>query len=285
MQSATPRRSAVGRRGPAWRALVGVPLVAALGQGAVCLPPKGEIDRVSRAEYDLARDALERRDPRQALDHVARAVAADEANADAAYLGAVILLGFCAAEEASSDCRYAEAESYARKALAADPDHRDARNALGVVLVNEKRPADAIEVLKPLADDILYGSPEKAWGNLGWAQLEAGLPDEAIASLKRAVAAAPSYCVGHLHLGDAYRAKREHAAARQAYGRALEIQKGDCSRLQEAYLGRAESSIALGQPADAREDLQRCQDVGPQTAVGRTCAHKLQVLKQDQNGG
>ena len=244
-----------------------------------------DVSPVSRAEYDLAREAFERHDGRTALDHCERALKEDSANADAAYLAAVVLMGFCAADDTSPDCRYPDAETYARKALDADAQHRDARNALGVILVHEGRADDAIEALEPLAHDILYVSPEKAWGNLGWAYLQADRLDDAIQALKRAVAASPVYCVGNLHLGRAYAKKGDHAAARQAFTRALAVQRGDCSRLQEAFLGRAEASSALGSDPDAAKDLEQCRDIAPDTSTGRACSKQLQLLKQRQNGG
>src|SRR5688572_537696 len=111
-------------------------------------------DQQSIAEYDLARDAFQNQKLRESLDHVEKALDFDDENADAAYLGAVILLGFCARDERSSDCRYDEAEKYARQALKSNEDMRDARNTLGVVLVQQKKFDEAIGVLKPLANDI-----------------------------------------------------------------------------------------------------------------------------------
>ena len=162
-----------------WRAArVAIPLCcvalakAAVGCGAARSQEAGgpqSADQQSIAEYNLGRESFQTGRLREALDHVEKALKLDDENADAAFLGASILLGFCAKDERSSDCRYNEAEGYARRAVKANPELRDAKNTLGVVLVHEKKYDDAIGVLKPLANDILYGSPEKAWGNLGWA--------------------------------------------------------------------------------------------------------------------
>ena len=92
-------------------------------------------ERLSTAEYDLARDSFEKQRLREALDHVDKALEHDEANADAAYLGAVIMLAFCALDTDSPDCRFPEAERYVRIALEVDEEMRDASNALGVIFV------------------------------------------------------------------------------------------------------------------------------------------------------
>jgi type IV pilus assembly protein PilF len=239
----------------------------------------GEPDQMAQAEYGLAQDAFKRGKPREALEHVQKALDIDDRNADAAYLGAAIYLAFCALDERSSDCRYGEAERLARLAVDAAPEMRDAKNILGVILVNERRYEDAIAVLEPLAKDIIYASPEKAWGNLGWAYLKAGKTDQAIAALSRAVAAQPNYCVGLYWLGVAYQKKGQHQAAREALTRALDVPTGDCGRQQDAVAARAESLKALGLGDEARVDLERCRDLEPKTAVGKKCANELDAPK------
>ncbi len=233
--------------------------------------------RVAQAEYGLAGDAFHRGRYREALEHVEKALDLDEANADAAYLGAMVMLVFCADDEQSPDCRYDEAERYLRAALEANPKMRDATNALGVALVHRDQPLEAIEVLKPLARDMLYRSPEKAWGNLGWAYLEAGQHDKAIPALKRAVAAQPLFCVGHYRLGLAYEKKGEHVAARQSLTRAVGIEEGQSSRLQAAFWARARVQEKLGLRAEVRQDLQRCSELARTTEVGMACTRRLET--------
>jgi type IV pilus assembly protein PilF len=237
--------------------------------------PGPEDVKISQAEYGLANDAFQRGQYRQALDHVEKAIDRDDANADAAYLGGMIMLVFCAQDETSPDCRYERAEHYLRAALAADPEMRDAKNALGVVLVHQGRQGEAIEVLEPLSKDMLYRSPEKAWGNLGWALLEADRIDEAIPALKRAVAAQPLFCVGHYRLGLAYEKKGEFAAARQAFTRAVSTEGGQCERLQAAFWGRARVESKLGRQAAVRKDLEKCRDIAAITPIGKKCSAGL----------
>jgi Tfp pilus assembly protein PilF len=232
-----------------------------------------------RAEYELAMDAFKRGSYRESLAHVKTSLDHDAYNPDSAYLGAMIMLVFCADDETSPDCRYQEAEQFIRKATLADPEMRDAKNTLGVVLIHRGRPKEAIEVLEPLSQDMLYRSPEKSWGNLGWAYLEAGRTEDAIAALQRSVAAQPLFCVGHYRLGLAFEKKKELAAARQAFSKALRIEEGGCNRLQAALLGRARVSRALGQTADARKDLEQCRELAASTPTGRSCAAGLSGLQ------
>lgn len=233
----------------------------------------------SLSEYDLARDAYARDQIRQSLEHVEKALDLDADNADAAYLGAIIMLTFCARDETSTDCRFDEAEKFARKALEADEEMRDAANTLGVILIHQRRYAEAIAALEPLSKDILYGSPEKAWGNLGWAYLEKGEIEKAIDALRRSVAAQPMFCVGQYRLGLAYEKKGELGAAREALTRALDTDRPECSRLQDAYDARARIHDKQGMVEQARADLERCRDISATTSVGQRCAAQLKTLQ------
>lgn len=166
-------RSIIGR--PATRLLLGV-LVAMLG--ACASHSSGAVsgktsDRESEAEYDLARDSwLRRGDARDALTHALRSIEIDDDNADAQHLAALIFLDLC--QKLPQDCRLADAEAHARAAVKLRSDFREAKNTLAVVLIHEKKYNEAISVLEPLTQDILYTTPESAWGNLGSAYLEIG---------------------------------------------------------------------------------------------------------------
>ena len=245
---------------------------ASSGEGA------SDPDRMSDSEYDIARDLwLRRNSPREALDHALKAVELNDENADAAHLVALLYMDFCS--RSPQECRLAEAEKHARLALKAKSDYREAKNTLGVILIHEKRYADAIAVLTPLTEDILYQTPENAWGNLGWAQLEAGRIDAAVESLRRSVAAQPLFCVGLYRLGLAYERRREDTAAAEALTRALETQAPGCNGLQDAYAARARIEVRLGNQDSARADLERCIELSRKTQAGKECSSKLQKFK------
>lgn len=263
-------------------AVIGCAVCAICGAGiAGCVhgPATLAEEQQSVAEQDLAADAFKNSRLREAFDHVQRALKLNPDNGEAAYLGAMVLLGFCAADEASSDCRMKDAEAFARKALAASPDLRDARNALGVILVHEQRCDDAIAVLKPLTEDLVYASPESAWGNLGWAYLQRGSTAEAIDALNRAVAVQPLFCVGQYRLGLAYETKGDLPLAREAFTKAIDTDLPQCKRLQDAYSARARVLARQGLKAEARTDLTRCRDMGVQTRAGQKCAAQLQTYQ------
>ena len=259
-------------------------LVALLGFVAGCRPssnpgmPAQDPERQSTAEHDIAADLwLRRNQPRQALEHALKAVELNDENAEAAHLVALLYLDFC--RRSTDECHLKEAARYAKQAIDVKSDFREAKNTLGVILVHQKKYDDAIAVLRPLAEDILYQTPENAWGNLGWAYLEKGDYDKAIEALRRSVAAQPDFCVGNYRLGLAYERKQSPAAAAEAYTRAVETDQPSCKGLQDAFDGRARVFLRLGRAEDARNDLERCVQLDKRTAAGRECTALLAKLK------
>ena len=242
------------------------------------VPDGGDPERMSESEYDIAKDLwLRRNQPREALSHSLDAIELDPDNADAHHLAALLYLDLC--RRSPDDCRLGEAERHARRAVEAKQDHREAINTLGVVLIHRKKYDAAIAVLKPLTADILYQTPENAWGNLGWAYLEKGSVDLAIDALRRSVAAQPMFCVGNYRLGVAYEQKRQPAQALASLTRALETDHPACRALQEAMFARARVLAKLGEFNDARDDLDRCVAMEKSSPIAKDCASMLQKLK------
>jgi type IV pilus assembly protein PilF len=277
--SSPPAARSASRSAGRLLALLLVAVSACTGKPANA-PEGADPQRMSEAEYDVARDLwLRRHQPREALRHALRAIELDEDNADAAHLGALIYLQFCADPRTPGECRLAEAEKLARHAVGARPSFREAKNTLAVVLIHRRRYAEAVALLEPLSQDILYQTPENAWGNLGWAYLELGKLDLAVEALRRSVAAQPLFCVGKYRLGLAYERRGRHADAREAYSDALETDAPGCSALQEALAGRTRVLLKLGRLAEAEADLRRCAELSEATPTGKECRSMRTFLK------
>ncbi len=262
---------------PTVRRLLGTALTAvAIGCGTGNTPGAQSPERQSDAEYDLARDYFYKGQPRAALDHGLKAVDLNGDNAKALYFTSTLYLWFCSGNQGlqSPDCRMAQAESYARKALDKDPTFRDARNLLGQVLILEEKYKDAIAVLQPLVTDPSYNASYLAWGNLGWAQVLDGQVDAGITSLRNAVTQ-PKFCVGFYRLGMAFEKKRDLAQAEANFSQAVEVDSTDCQNLQDAWQERGKVRLKLGKHADACNDLIRCRDISVDTPAGKTCATML----------
>lgn len=259
---------------------------AASGSAFACGPKTGSTspnaqspERQAEAEYDLARDLFGKGEPRQALDHALKAVELDSENPKALYFTSNIYLYFCSTELGfkSPDCRLPEAESFARRTLKADGTFRDARNLLGQILILEQKYPEAISVLEPLAKDPAYAASHLAWGNLGWAQVQAGQLDAGISSLRNAVTQ-PKFCVGFYRLGVAYEKKGDLGQAEASFSNALSVESDDCKRLQAAWEARGRVRQALGKTAEARTDFDRCKELSTATPEGKQCLRALSQL-------
>ncbi len=238
-------------------------------------------ERQSDAEYAIGRDYFEKGQPRLALDHCRRALELNDQNVRALYFTSVLYLSFCNGKLGFTDpdCRMADAEKYARSALKVDENHREAKNLLGQILIDEKKYPEAITTLEPLTKDPSFDSSFLAWGNLGWAQVLNGQVDAGIDSLKKAITE-PRFCVGHYRLGVAFEKKGDLAAAEHSLTNALEVDAPECKNLQDAWQERAQVRMKLGKLADARADYQKCRDISAETLAGRACAEALSRIPQ-----
>jgi type IV pilus assembly protein PilF len=254
------------------------PVALALGLAGCFASGPHEPDPKSVAIYDVANDSFRKGQLREALSKVNEALDADHQNVDAAHLGALIYLAFCAKDPQGSDCRFADAAKLAQLAVDNAPEFREAKNTLGVALIHMKKYDDAIAVLKPLAEDILYGSPQVSWGNLGWAYLEKGSTDEAIDALRRSVAAQPSFCVGNFRLGLAYEKQGQQKLGYDAFGRAVETERPGCKGIQEAWEGRGRIAKKLGLVEEARTAFHQCVELSKSSKVGARCNGALRSL-------
>lgn len=233
--------------------------------------PKGDLVKMSQSEVGLAADLWQRQgQTRDALDHALKAVEYDPKNPDAAHIAALLYLDFCRFSRIG-ECRLDEAERHARNAISNKPDFLEAKNTLAVVLIHRGKAKEAIDVLVPITEDMLYSTPEIAWGNLGWAYMELGDNKKAIPALRRAVAAQPLFCVGSFRLGVAYHRTGAMESAVEALNRALETDAPGCEHMQDAYLERAQVHLALGEERSTREDLDRCVDLAKSTRTGKKC--------------
>jgi tetratricopeptide (TPR) repeat protein len=251
---------------------LGTSMLAACNHNPPGVPNGADPEKVARAEYDLAQDEWRHGRLRSAMEHAIRASDADETYAEADHFVAILYLALCQIE---GDCRFDEAETYARKAVAADAEYRPAKHTLGVILVEEKKYDEAIKILQPLAEDIIYKTPELAWYDLGGAYLGKGDADHAIDALSKAIALRPSFCWADYRLGLAYEKKGVLKLAIDELSKAVEPPDPACRNLQDAYFARGRVWMRMGKKTDARGDFMTCVKLAPETDAGKSCSKSL----------
>lgn len=263
--------------------LLSVALAASLLCAACSGKQKGaqNPERQSLAEYDLAVDTFHKGQPREALDHCLKAIELDDENAKALYFASAIYASFCDTVSGFSapDCHLEEAEKYARLALKADGNFRDARNLLGQVLIHEKKYGEAIAMLDPLTKDAAYSDGYKAWGNLGWAQVLNGQLDAGIQSLRNSVTE-PKFCVGHYRLGVALEKKGSLPDAEASLSSAINVDHPACQNLQDAWEALGRVRERMNKVEDARKAYEKCRDISQETRTGKMCVERLRSLSK-----
>ena len=115
--------------------------------------------------------------------------------------------------------RLPQAATACRRVLEATPDHADAANLLGVILLDQDRLDEALDSFQR----VLKRHPDHAEAlcNAGLALKRQGRLDAAIDSYRRAVAVKPSLAEAHNGLGLALQAKGQTPAAVAAFRKAI----------------------------------------------------------------
>src|SRR5690349_15023146 len=102
------------------------------------------------------------------------------------------------------------------KALAANPRDAQARFMKGLILTEQGKHAEAVDIFTKLTQD--YPNLPEPYNNLAVIYASQGQYDKARAALEQSIRTHPSYATAYENLGDVY-AK----LASQAYGKALQL--------------------------------------------------------------
>jgi len=117
--------------------------------------------------------------------------------------------------------RLAEAEACYRRVLAAQPDHADALNLLGVVAHQTKRHDLAVELISQAIKQ--NGQNAAYFCNLGIALKNQGKLDEAVTAYRQAIRIKPDLAEAHSNLGNALRGQGKLDEALASCDRALSL--------------------------------------------------------------
>lgn len=133
-----------------------------------------------------------------------------------------------------------EGETIARMALALNPEHRNAADFLGRALLNQNKPAEALEWFRKA--DLGEAPNAELEFRVGTAHLMLNQLDEAEKHLRRAVELHSPYPDAWNNLGVTFRCMGRYREALEFYHRALEIK----SEYSDAHLNRAVTWLQLG---------------------------------------
>jgi Tfp pilus assembly protein PilF len=209
-----------------------------------------------------------------AIRHLTRAIEANPENDDAQYLLGTIRLGRGEFDEAEVHLRTA----VRLRGVDMPAPRAEALNSLGVLLLQKKKPQEAVVYLEEAAGEVLNREPWLALGNLGWAYIELGELDKAIETLRRALFDQPLFCVGLYRLGQAYYLKGDYTNAAASLKRTVEVKQAGCDKMQDAHHLLGMAYLRLDRVEEARDELNACEEIDPVSEIGVACAESRRGL-------
>lgn len=238
---------------------------------------------VNEAEEAAAQGDVALRDLkyRESLKDLLDAQKADPTNTDVRYLlGVVYFTGFRRHDDAAKELQTAIAAKAAK-----GEEFPEAENLLGVVLVDQGRPREALPHFDKARTNLLYATPYFAEQEIGWAYFKLGEHEQARMHLKNAIAAQPDLCGAYVKLAEVEDARGDEAAVQGALAEFLE--RCDSERLRAkvgprllswAYFRLGMSRIKTGARDQGIEALRQCTTRFPKEAVSNDCAASLRAL-------
>jgi tetratricopeptide (TPR) repeat protein len=167
--------------------------------------------------------------------------------------------GYFAAEAYIKQGRYEDAERVLRRVLSLLPDDLDAMHQLVAVYKSLHKYADAVDLLKQLADKS-PGREREYYAQISELELALYNDDEAVAYAQKALEKSPSDPQAQERLAEIHEKRGDFDKAIEAYGRAIAL----APRNYKTYFSLARLYLRKGQPNEAarlyREVMNRAGD-------------------------
>jgi type IV pilus biogenesis/stability protein PilW len=173
-----------------------------------------------------------------------------------------------------ADKQLSQGFSSLKQAVQLDPSSATAHNALGVVLLDLRKPVEAeAEFQKAVELDPSYA---EAVHNLGLSYAEQGRYEPAIVAYRKALSMPiyPTPDVGYYNLGRAYAQIKKYPEAEEALRTAIQLQP----TLGAAYYQLGVVLLSTGRPEEAKGALRRARDLDPASPFGQAAVEALKTL-------
>jgi type IV pilus assembly protein PilF len=171
--------------------------------------------------------------------------------------------------------KYEKAIEHFTSAVELKPDYPEAHNNMGVSYLRLYRWEKAIVSCRRAADNLLYRTPERAYLNIGWAYYNLGDFQQALIFYNKALEKLPNWCMARYNLALAQMKLSQYSDA--LYNLTLAVDK--CPVYRDAYEAIGDAYKVLGQFGKAKESYLKCNSLGPETTVGRSCQQKANLIR------
>lgn len=199
----------------------------------------------AQTNYDLAVGLISR-NAQQAYAEIDKALEKNPQFAEAWHVKGILLH--------HSFGRLEDAKLAYDKAIELKKPFSEATTNLGNLYMDMKRYDEAIALYEQALNDVLYGAPFIAQGNMGWAFYKKGDVKSAVEHLKASVTINPKYCLGYAQLGQVFGDQGQDDDSCKQYSRYREA----CPEAPDAYHRTGLCQLRAGKKEDALKSFGAC---------------------------
>ena len=171
-----------------------------------------------------------------------------------------------------------KAEAKFRHAIKEESRFSDAKNNLARLLIDRKRPSDAIKLLQEVEADLTYTAPEKTFSNLGMAYFEQGQYKKAEDYLGRSIEIRRQSCTTSHFYGRTLLALKKLKESAEALDQAVEYCRS--AKFEEPLYYSAMSYFSLGDKEKSRARIDELLKDYPKSKFVGEAKGMLELLAQ-----
>ncbi len=231
-----------------------------------CASPAKKVEQ-AQLHYNLALNLLNKGDQAMAIAELLKAEKIDPQNAEVQNLLGLVY---------GAKGMFKEAELHLKKAIELQKPYPEADNNLCSVYIKWNKLDKAIAACKRAVKEITYGTPERAYNNMGYAYELKGDLKNAVKYYKLAILHNRHFFLAHLNLGRIYFDRKKYKAA------AVEFKKAEkgCKVCPEPPYRLGLAYLRLKKGSLAKKAFKRCLELDKEAVgFGKECKYYLKLLK------
>lgn len=167
------------------------------------------------------------------------------------------------------------AEHHLKEAVKLNPEYSEARNNMAFLYIKQNRYDEAIEQATKAVENITYGSPERAYNNIGWAYYKKGDLENASENFKRSLMHNRDFFLAHWNMARIYFETGKYDRAREAYEKSIK----SCKECADLYYDLGMTHLKLKDKKSALKSFEECVNLSKEDSLKDKCSGKIAILK------
>lgn len=227
--------------------------------------------------FRVARQLLAKNETTQAMAEAVRAEKLDSQNAEIQNF-----LGLLYVQRRELD----KAEKYFRRSIKLDPKYSEAQNHLCALYIERENYDQAIAHCTKAVENVMYGTPERAYHNMGIAYQRKGNTKQAIEAYRKGLIHNRNFVMSLKSLGKLYFNQGNYKKAVRTLGRAAKVCKASpkgswLTECPESHYQLAIAFVKLQKRKQAMAAFQDCinSSWGSEERYGKKCRARLKLYR------